>query len=295
MNKKKDETPFDAAPSSRGLAIAGFVFSILGVSSGLGIILGIFALVKMKKNQDRRGIGFAIAGIIIGAVMFVLISRFILFKYLGSSRSSNEIAAHGIMATLIASQAQFKGACVVDQDGDGVGEYGFFQELSGTSTPRTAANQMPTDVRLGEYINEALGNVTAEGIATRHGYHFKIFLPSGDGTPIGETAPLSFGNTKDADGQEQAFICYAWPVRYGGFGVNTSKKSYVVNQNGNVFMAENVDASGKPIYEGLEKVPKATAVLLKGNQNISDSASSFPVYYKQAVSNDGQIWQRPGY
>ena len=198
-----------------GLAIASLVLALSCVCSWLGIILGIVALSGIKKDSRLKGGGLAIAGIVVGSAMtFLLIitaamAVIAIPAFSRTSMSSNEIAAIGTLRTLVASQAQFIGACVVDQDEDDTGEYGYFQELAGTAAPRTVGKQMPTDVRPGEYISQVLGVMDRNGAACKSGCCFKMFLPSASGAPAGETDPLPDGNPDDADLQEQAFICYA--------------------------------------------------------------------------------------
>ena len=54
-----------------GFAIAGFILSFFGILSILGIIFSLIALNQIK-NRERRGRGLAIAGFIIGIVVFLL-------------------------------------------------------------------------------------------------------------------------------------------------------------------------------------------------------------------------------
>jgi hypothetical protein len=69
-------TPYTSRPKTNGLAIAGFVLSILwlfGLGSLLAVIFGIVALVAISRaNGAQRGRGWAIAGLVIGAVGLVL-------------------------------------------------------------------------------------------------------------------------------------------------------------------------------------------------------------------------------
>jgi len=275
-----------------GLAIASLVLALSCLGSWLGIILGIAALVKIGDNPRLGGKGIAIAGIAVGAAMILLslpflsvIAAIAIPSLLRSQTSSNETATVGTLRTVVYSQAQFKAAAVVDQDGDGIGEYGYFQELAGAAAPRTVANQIPTDVRLGEYVTQVLGRVSPQGIATKSGYCFKMFLPSASG-PAGETSPLSAGKAEDADLQEQAFICYAWPVTFESSGM----RCFVVNQRGNVFTAKNSGAGGSPTYDGFNKAPDATAAFAKDDENARNFIGNFPDIDNGEQGNDGQIW-----
>jgi hypothetical protein len=57
-------------PSSQGMAIAGFVCSI--VFPLLGLIFSLIALSGMKKNRNDEGKGLATAGLIISIILLSL-------------------------------------------------------------------------------------------------------------------------------------------------------------------------------------------------------------------------------
>jgi hypothetical protein len=62
------------APTTNGLAIAGFVISIVGffVFNWLGVVFGIVALNQIKKSEGRQsGRGLAIAAIVIGSLFLI--------------------------------------------------------------------------------------------------------------------------------------------------------------------------------------------------------------------------------
>ena len=66
--------PMQMAPSTSGMAIAGFVLSFLGCLSILGLIFAIIGYNEVKKsNGMKTGGGLAIAGIIISCCWLVLI------------------------------------------------------------------------------------------------------------------------------------------------------------------------------------------------------------------------------
>ncbi len=72
----------NAAPSKMsGLAIASLVLGILGICGGLtailGLILGVFALAKIRDSKGAlAGQGVALAGVIVSAVALILIPIF---------------------------------------------------------------------------------------------------------------------------------------------------------------------------------------------------------------------------
>lgn len=64
--------------STNGLAIAGFVLSMIGCGFPIGLILSAISLGQFSKNPNQKGKGLALAGLIIGAItsFFLLIYFF---------------------------------------------------------------------------------------------------------------------------------------------------------------------------------------------------------------------------
>ena len=66
------QPPFSPAPPTNGLAIAGFVTSILCLSP-VGLVLSIVALNQIKKSPlPQGGSGMAIAGLVLGGIPTLL-------------------------------------------------------------------------------------------------------------------------------------------------------------------------------------------------------------------------------
>lgn len=235
--------------------------------------------------------GFTLIELMIVIAIIAIIAAIAIPSLLRSQMSSNETAAVGTLRTLVASQAQFRGAAVVDQDSDGTGEYGYFQELTGSAVPRTVAGQVPTVVRAGEYITQVLGIVdAASGTASKSGYHFYMYLPDGAGANIPETNPLPGGVAADGNAQETRFICYAWPLTYDSSG----KRCFVVNQQGEVFAARNVDAAGAAFYNGTAATPAGDAAIWDGFATTTDLSGPFPDSSLGQVGVDTQTWTPAG-
>jgi hypothetical protein len=62
---------------TNGLAVAGFVLSIIGCGFPIGLIMSSIALGQFKKNPNQKGKGLAIAGVVLGSI-----SIFFVFIYL---------------------------------------------------------------------------------------------------------------------------------------------------------------------------------------------------------------------
>ncbi len=70
--------PLDGVPKTSGLAITSLVLGVLGlvscgITSLVGLVLGIVALVKINKSQGRlSGGGLAIAGIVVSGILLLI-------------------------------------------------------------------------------------------------------------------------------------------------------------------------------------------------------------------------------
>ena len=78
--------PVVQQPKTNGLAVAGFVCSIVGwfccgITSIIGVILSIVALSQIK-NRQEGGKGLAIAGIVIGGIVMVSVPLGVLSAFL---------------------------------------------------------------------------------------------------------------------------------------------------------------------------------------------------------------------
>jgi len=241
--------------------------------------------------------GFTLIELMIVVAIIAIIAAIAIPSLLRSRMTSNETATVGTLRTMVASEAQFQGAAVVDQDLDGTGEYGYLQELAGNmqaNVPRFVAGQAQANIRPGEYITQVLGVVDANGIASKSGYLYYMYLPNAGGGTTGEAPGLWAGVPGDANPQETRFICYAWPSTYDQSG----KRVFVVNQQGEVFSARNVDAAGNAIYNGAAaaSIPPAAAALDStapvANQN--DISAPFADASAGTPGVDGQLWVPAG-
>jgi hypothetical protein len=128
----------------------------------------------------------------------------------------------------------------IDVDGDGVGEYGTFGEMTGADGPRTSPDGSTRAARLGNpVLSPALAGVDASGIVTKSGYAFRIFLPGEqgavhEGSALGYSAARLSGPVA-TNQAEWRWCAYAWPVVYG----NSGNRAFLVDANGDVWQSEN--------------------------------------------------------
>ncbi len=238
--------------------------------------------------------GFTLIELMIVVAIIAIIAAIAIPSLLRSRMTSNETATVGSLRTMVASEAQFQGAMVVDQDLDGTGEYGYLQELAGAmgaNVPRVVAGQAQSNVRPGEFITQVLGVVAANGTASKSGYMYYMYLPNAGGTTSPEVPGLWAGIAGDANSQETRFMCYAWPNTYDQSG----KRCFVVNQQGEVFAARNVTAGGVPLYSGAVGALAPAAMdstAPVANQN--DISAPFADSTAGTPGVDGQLWVPAG-
>ncbi|GAB3537120.1 hypothetical protein GCM10027403_20240 [Arthrobacter tecti] len=81
--------PQPAPDPGRSLGIAGFVLSLLIPVSAIGLILSIIALVQSRKAGRKNKL--ALAGVIIGATVTVLVIAFIVFGFVSLFQVCSEL------------------------------------------------------------------------------------------------------------------------------------------------------------------------------------------------------------
>jgi type IV pilus assembly protein PilA len=231
----------------------------------------------------RRQKGFTLIELMIVVAIIAIIAAIAIPQLLRSRISSNEVAAIGTLTTLRTVEAQFQQALVVDQNGNGIGEYGLFQELSGMVVPRGSTHARTP----GEFISQELGAVDVNGIASKGGYKFLIYLPTAAG-PAKSEGQINMAVGVAADGQEQEtrWACYAWPAAR----TETGNRAFVVNQTGTVYQTQN-DANGQ-LYSGTITMPAANAafIAVAGNPAITNLGGRFPRLGQGETGADGGTW-----
>lgn len=237
----------------------------------------------------RKNKGFTLIELMIVVAIIAIIAAIAIPQLLRSRISSNETAAIGTLTTLRTVQAQFQQAIVVDQNGNGIGEYGLFQELTGQEVPRGGINPRTP----GEFLSQELGAVDAVlGFASKAGYHYLIFMPTDGaaGPAISEgdlTVPLPNAIVAaDADEQEVRWCCYAWPASR----LETGHRVFVVNQTGTVYQSSNEVAT--QLYTGSTNLPapEAAFIAVAGNPAIVNLGGRFPRMGAGEVGADGGTW-----
>jgi len=181
----------------------------------------------------RRHAGFTLIELMIVIAIIAIIALIAIPNLLSSRLVANETSTIGTLRSLSSAQAEFQARQIVDQDSDGLGEYGFLVELAGSVIPRGAAITLDPPS-----ISQALGNVDAAGLVTKSGFVFVQWLPGGNGAPIQcpaqGVAPAAV--IANANTQETRWCCYAVPTTIR----NTGNRAFVINQQADVYATPNV-------------------------------------------------------
>ncbi len=238
---------------------------------------------RRRRLSLGRTRAFTLIELLIVVAIIAIIAAIAIPSVLSSRIISYETAAAASLRSLVNAQSTFVTRCVVDQDGDGSGEYGFFRELTGIAVPRTRAVKLP----VGDVFSVSFGALDANGVVTKGGYCYRMYLPTAGGPATTEAGGLPAPNPLDANNQETRWACYAWPIDYPYSGY----RCFVVNQQGEVHQASNEDPGGQGIYSGPGDFPAPGAALVpNGSEDNLDSKYPLP----NGLGADGQRWAQVG-
>ncbi len=232
-------------------------------------------VIQGEGTMDRRA--FTLIELL-SVITIVTILAIIAVPSLFSGRLlANEVATIGTLRSIASAQSVFRQRQVVDQDGDGQGEYGFLRELAGAVMPRGGASVLEPPA-----ISQTLGNVVGTGVATKSGYALVMFLPSGTGVPVMEPAgDFPGANPDDAKSQELAWACYAIPLAIK----STGNRAFVVNQQAQVYATANVNVQDYDLTNIAPLTANPNAAFEAGVENLTGRFAE-----GQGAAQDGGTW-----
>ncbi|MFI5402638.1 MAG: hypothetical protein ACHQ1G_06845, partial [Planctomycetota bacterium] len=137
---------------------------------------------------------------------------------------TNEAAAVSTLRAIHTAQQTFHTNALRDEDGDGEGEYGFLGELLGQPRAGEKRARSATPLVSGGFQMQGRDHV-------RGGYRFRVYLPSEDGSPIGEHEKTARTQRVDGDLAETVMVVLAWPVSKGMSG----HRAFYLDAEGRVF------------------------------------------------------------
>jgi type II secretory pathway pseudopilin PulG len=217
--------------------------------------------------------------------IIVILAAIAIPSIIAARLNANEASAISTLRTILTAQAQFQLRATADVDGDGVGEFGMFRELSGAVDVRDSddgtfkgvgSNVLRPAVLPGAF--RTMKNTHEFG---KSGYHFRIFLTGTGGRAVSEHGTNKIhGGPIDADLSETTWCAYAFPANHGFSGLRT----FFTNQAG------DITATVDPRYEGKDAVEEDTAgAAFTAGGDLRSITGTLAV---GTTGRDGSMWRK---
>ncbi len=231
----------------------------------------------------RRSTGFTLIELMIVVAIIAVIAAIAIPNMMAARLGSNESAAIASLKSIVSAQAVTRTTAVIDQDVDGLGEYGWFAEMGGLIQVRTNTGPNNGPLMRPSSIAESLALVNGAGIVNKSGYFYRLALPSAGGAPVIENANGGSPTGEDPDLCESTWIAYAWPSNFA----NSGRRAFVVSQAGDICQTDNLGGGG--VYQGTANMPAPDAAIESGATGTITGRISLSNLPAPAV--DGKTWK----
>ncbi|MFO1050677.1 MAG: prepilin-type N-terminal cleavage/methylation domain-containing protein [Planctomycetota bacterium] len=189
--------------------------------------------------------GFTLIELMIVVAIIAIVASIAVPNLLASGSVANEAATAATLRTLATAEFRFKSMSLVDIDRNGSFEYGSFRELCGADPIRGIAEVVQPPL-----LSASMGEMDANGIVTKQGYMYRLYLPDAAGQGLPATpANLPSVNPTNA---ESTWVITAWPAVHGMSG----RTSFFVNEQGEILKCVTAR------YSGLTNIPPPGAALV---------------------------------